>query len=69
MSELRDYQQLMVDNLIEDINTIVPLTDAQFQAIQEKLESRIATYDRERWDDIDREFPTAMVRALQDIRC
>lgn len=66
---LRDYQRIMVDNLIEDINTIAPLTDAQFQAIQDKLESRIETYDRERWDAIEREFPSAMVQALQDIRC
>lgn len=69
MGELRDYQRVFVDNLIEDINTIATLTDAQFQAIQDKLESRIGTYDRERWEQIERDLPDATLRAVESIKC
>jgi hypothetical protein len=62
-----DYQRIFVDNLIEDINTIAPLTDNQFQAIQEKIESRIVTYDQERKDQILRDMPTAIERAMGDV--
>jgi len=58
---------MFVDNLIEDINTIVPLTDGQFQAIQDKLQSRIVSYDQERKDQILRDMPAAIERAMGDV--
>jgi hypothetical protein len=64
---MTDYQRIFVDNLIEDINTIAPLTDGQFDGIIDKLESRIVTYDQERKDQILRDMPTAIERAMGDV--
>ena len=64
---LRDYQRIFVDNLIEDINTIAPLTADQFEAIQDKLESRIVAYDQERKEQIIRDMPAAIERAMGDV--
>lgn len=67
MSELRDYQRMFVDNLIEDINTEAPLTDNQFQHIIERIEIRIESYDRERKEQIERDLPAAIMRAVSDV--
>jgi hypothetical protein len=62
-----DYQRIFVDNLIEDINTYFTLTDGQFQTIQDKLESRIIAYDQDRKDQILRDMPAAIERAMGDV--
>lgn len=67
MSELRDYQRMFVDNLIEDINTEAPLTDNQFQHIIERIEIRIKAYDDDRKEQIERDLPTAIARAMADV--
>jgi hypothetical protein len=64
---MTDYQLIFVDSLIEDINTIAPLTDGQFQAIQDKIESRIVAYDQERKDQILRDMPFEIERAMVDV--
>jgi hypothetical protein len=64
---MTDYQRIFVDNLIEDINTIAPLTDNQFQHIIERIELRITSYDQERKDQILRDMPAAIERAMGDV--
>jgi len=63
------YQRIFVDNMIEDINTIASLTDGQFDGIIDKLESRIVAYDQERKEQIERDLPTAIMRAMADVLC
>lgn len=79
MSELRDYQRMFVDNLIEDIgedfarfdNDVFSedgTLDVNVEAvIRLSLASRIEAYDRERKEQLERDLPTVIARAMADV--
>lgn len=64
---MTDYQTMFVDSIIEDINTIAPLTDAQFQGIQEKIESRIEAYDNERREQYIKALSESLPRLVSEV--
>lgn len=79
MSELQDYQRVFVDNIMEDIiedflrfdNDVFAedgSIDTNVEAVLRlSIESRIESYDRERKEQIERDLPAAIVRALADV--
>lgn len=71
MSELRDYQRVIIDNIMEDISAILDINDwdDDYKKIQDKIESRIESYDHERWEQLERDLPGAILRAVESIKC
>lgn len=64
---MTDYQTIFVDSLIEDINTIVPLTDNQFQHIMDRIESRIEAYDNERREQYIKALSESLPRLVSEV--
>lgn len=69
MSELRDYQRVLVDNILEDIADITGFDRSclDMERIEAKLESRIVAYDNERRDQIIRDLSASLPRLVEGI--
>lgn len=72
MSELRDYQRVFVDNIIDDMGDAIhdEYPNASLESIGERfrvmLESRIESYDRERKEQIERDLPGIVACAVSE---
>lgn len=70
---MTDYQRIFVDSVIEDAGYILSgllregLKNKICEDIKIRLESRIVAYDQERKDQIMRDMPAAIERALRDV--
>jgi len=64
---MTDYQRIFVDNFIEDIGEVFTLRSFDKEKLADKIESRIVAYDQERKDQILRDMPAAIERAMGDV--